>query len=100
MSYYYINFFSYFHLLFSFSIEDFAVRIKIHSIETQGACTHEVAVPPDQEYTPLVKSNSPPAKEYKFVLDAFQEEAILCIENNQSVLVSAHTSAGKTVVAE
>lgn len=24
----------------------------------------------------------------------------MCIENNQSVLVSAHTSAGKTVVAE
>lgn len=33
-------------------------------------------------------------------MDAFQKEAILCIENNQSVLVSAHTSAGKTVVAE
>jgi ATP-dependent RNA helicase DOB1 len=34
------------------------------------------------------------------VLDAFQREALRCIENNQSVLVSAHTSAGKTVVAE
>lgn len=34
------------------------------------------------------------------MLDPFQKEAILCIENNQSVLVSAHTSAGKTVVAE
>lgn len=45
-------------------------------------------------------SNGPPAKEYSFVLDPFQKEAILCIENNQSVLVSAHTSAGKTVVAE
>lgn len=33
-------------------------------------------------------------------MDSFQKEAILCIENNQSVLVSAHTSAGKTVVAE
>ncbi|KAH9510605.1 Exosome RNA helicase MTR4 [Dermatophagoides farinae] len=30
-------------------------------------------------------------------IDSFQKEAILCIENNQSVLVSAHTSAGKTV---
>ncbi|KAH9510613.1 Exosome RNA helicase MTR4 [Dermatophagoides farinae] len=34
-----------------------------------------------------------PAKSYKFPLDSFQKEAILCIENNQSVLVSAHTSA-------
>lgn len=33
-------------------------------------------------------------------MDPFQKEAILCLENNQSVLVSAHTSAGKTVVAE
>lgn len=41
-----------------------------------------------------------PAKEYPFILDPFQKEAILCIENDQSVLVSAHTSAGKTVVAE
>lgn len=69
-------------------------------IETQSACTHEVAVPPDQEYQPLQKRTGKAAKEYKFVLDPFQEEAILCIENNQSVLVSAHTSAGKTVVAE
>ena len=34
------------------------------------------------------------------MLDAFQREALRCIENSQSVLVSAHTSAGKTVVAE
>lgn len=53
-----------------------------------------------QPYLPLVPSTNAPAKEYSFVLDPFQKEAILCIENNQSVLVSAHTSAGKTVVAE
>lgn len=53
-----------------------------------------------QEYVPLKQTATPPAKEYPFVLDSFQKEAILCIENNQSVLVSAHTSAGKTVVAE
>lgn len=28
-----------------------------------------------------------PAKEYEFNLDAFQKQAILCLENNQSVLV-------------
>ena len=39
-------------------------------------------------------------QEYPFTLDAFQRQAIQCIENNHSVLVSAHTSAGKTVVAE
>ncbi|KAL0219176.1 hypothetical protein P9112_004829 [Eukaryota sp. TZLM1-RC] len=41
-----------------------------------------------------------PAKVYPFELDSFQREAVTCIENQQSVLVSAHTSAGKTVVAE
>ena len=34
------------------------------------------------------------------MLDPFQKEAINCVENKQSVLVSAHTSAGKTAVAE
>ena len=39
-------------------------------------------------------------QEYPFVLDPFQRESLRCLENYQSVLVSAHTSAGKTVVAE
>ncbi len=42
----------------------------------------------------------PPAKEYKFKLDPFQLTSIDCIERDESVLVAAHTSAGKTVVAE
>lgn len=33
-------------------------------------------------------------------MDVFQKEAIKCIENDQSVLVAAHTSAGKTVIAQ
>lgn len=41
-----------------------------------------------------------PAKEYSFELDPFQMRSVQCIERNESVLVSAHTSAGKTVVAE
>lgn len=40
------------------------------------------------------------AKQYKFKLDKFQEKAVECIERNESVLVAAHTSAGKTAVAE
>jgi ATP-dependent RNA helicase DOB1 len=75
-------------------------RIQIHRLDTLEACVHEVAVPPDVEYTPLVLSGGKPAKEYPFILDPFQKQAIICLENNQSVLVSAHTSAGKTVVAE
>lgn len=83
-----------------FSLEAIDTRIKIHILKSPDACLHEVAVHPNQEYVPLKSSNAPPAKEYPFILDPFQKEAILCIENDQSVLVSAHTSAGKTVVAE
>ncbi|XP_066592438.1 exosome RNA helicase MTR4 [Prorops nasuta] len=87
-------------ILDDINLEDIVSRIKIHTIETKESCTHEVAVPPNHEYQPLEIRDRKPAKEYKFILDPFQKEAILCIENNQSVLVSAHTSAGKTVVAE
>ncbi|CAM9199818.1 unnamed protein product [Ectocarpus sp. 4 AP-2014] len=51
---------------------------------------------PDTTYRPVPK----PAKEYPFTLDPFQKQAIEYIERNESVLVSAHTSAGKTVNAE
>jgi hypothetical protein len=37
---------------------------------------------------------------YPFELDPFQKEAILHLERGESVFVAAHTSAGKTVVAE
>ncbi len=40
------------------------------------------------------------AKQYPFTLDTFQSTAIACLERKESVLVAAHTSAGKTVVAE
>uniref|UniRef100_A0A673YFB7 Exosome RNA helicase MTR4 n=1 Tax=Salmo trutta TaxID=8032 RepID=A0A673YFB7_SALTR len=60
----------------------------------------QVALPANEDYTPLKPRVGKAAKEYPFILDPFQREAILCIDNNQSVLVSAHTSAGKTVCAE
>ena len=41
-----------------------------------------------------------PAKTYPFELDTFQQKAVEVLERKESILVSAHTSAGKTVVAE
>jgi ATP-dependent RNA helicase DOB1 len=53
------------------------------------------------EYTTKTDySHLPPAKTYPFTLDPFQAQAIGYITKNESVLVAAHTSAGKTVVAE
>ncbi|CAF1725516.1 unnamed protein product [Brassica oleracea var. botrytis] len=64
-------------------------------------CVHDVSFP--ENYLPPAPSaqgdNKPPAKEFPFTLDSFQSEAIKCLDNGESVMVSAHTSAGKTVVA-
>ena len=38
--------------------------------------------------------------QYPFELDEFQKKSILHLEKKESVFVAAHTSAGKTVVAE
>jgi ATP-dependent RNA helicase DOB1 len=65
---------------------------------------HQVALPPDldYEYIPLSEHKPPaePARTYSFKLDPFQSLSVASIERDESVLVSAHTSAGKTVVAE
>ncbi|KAK3314626.1 rRNA-processing arch domain-containing protein [Apodospora peruviana] len=65
---------------------------------------HQVALPPDldYEYIPLSEHKPPaePARQYSFKLDPFQSLSVASIEREESVLVSAHTSAGKTVVAE
>ncbi|RZC56869.1 hypothetical protein C5167_015750 [Papaver somniferum] len=72
-------------------------------------CVHEVAVPKD--YVPSLDEtihgtlanpefNGTMAKTYEFKLDPFQQVSVSCLERKESVLVSAHTSAGKTAVAE
>ncbi len=38
--------------------------------------------------------------QYEFELDTFQKQAVVHLENKECVFVAAHTSAGKTVVAE
>ncbi|XP_031268188.1 DExH-box ATP-dependent RNA helicase DExH10 [Pistacia vera] len=73
------------------------------------SCVHEVAVPSgyasskdESIYGTLSNPafNGDMAKTYKFELDPFQRVSVACLERNESVLVSAHTSAGKTAVAE
>ena len=75
---------------------------------TPPACTHEVLYPPGVSGDAADSSAHPQlaiperfsAYEYPFELDPFQKTALAAIEQNDSVLVSAHTSAGKTVVAQ
>ncbi|KAF3325604.1 superkiller viralicidic activity 2-like 2 isoform X1 [Carex littledalei] len=72
-------------------------------------CIHEVAVPNGYTSTkdesihgtlsnPVYTGTM--AKDYQFELDPFQRVSVACLERQESVLVSAHTSAGKTAVAE
>ncbi|GAB4813622.1 hypothetical protein N2152v2_000668 [Parachlorella kessleri] len=82
------------------------------AVRPGAACTHEVAIPEDYDVDaagldPSVhgtihnpKWEGKLAKEYPFVLDPFQQVAVACLERKESVFVAAHTSAGKTVVAE
>jgi len=49
--------------------------------------------------SPSTQTHAEPAKKFPFTLDPFQSQAITCLENGESIMVSAHTSAGKTVVA-
>lgn len=41
-----------------------------------------------------------PAMRFPFPLDDFQKRAVLAVDQGRSVFVAAHTSAGKTVIAE
>ena len=57
------------------------------------------AIEDDLDISAFDKIKDPPIH-FKFELDEFQKRSILRLENHQNVLVCAHTSSGKTVVAE
>lgn len=73
-------------------------------LDPSAGCTHECVRPAEEAATDRrpqsERASTGPAKTYSFNLDGFQREAVGCLEKSESVLVSAHTSAGKTVVAE
>lgn len=82
-------------------LQKYLPQIELKTLETPegSGCTHCVATSKGSYYIPLHPIEKP-VKTYPFTLDLFQERAVQCVDNYQSVLVSAHTSAGKTVVAE
>eukprot|EP00873_Tetraselmis_striata_P040414 jgi/Tetstr1/460678/TSEL_005874.t1 len=55
---------------------------------------------PEQVSADFSRLKSNLAMQWPFELDTFQKDAICRMEDGQSVFVAAHTSAGKTVVAE
>ncbi|ORD94329.1 SK2L2 [Enterospora canceri] len=81
---------------------EFGERTVIHTVDsyTMDNTVHEAVTPNKEAYTKLDINQPLPAKDYAFKLDTFQQIALAAIEADRSVLVSAHTSCGKTVVAE
>ena len=73
-------------------------ELKIDSTAFEGG-NHDIIYPKTMK-KPLFKIPKNYATNYPFKLDPFQQESINILENHNSILVSAHTSAGKTVIAE
>ena len=78
-----------------YNADDFEVK----TFEYEN-CTHEYVAPKGYQRPADFRRPKNKPKTYKFVLDKFQDRAIECIERDESVLVAAHTSAGKTAIAE
>mmetsp|Transcript_37581 Transcript_37581/g.96143 ORF Transcript_37581/g.96143 Transcript_37581/m.96143 type:complete len:1017 (-) Transcript_37581:98-3148(-) len=84
------------------------VVVPTNLVECNGkSCTHQVFHPPDAYESGDEPSSAPPrplagtpAREFPFQVDPFQQTAINALEAGHNVLVAAHTSAGKTAIAE
>jgi len=89
---------------------DAILPVEFPALEPRGALAASSARKAGREWAHMVDINRDipnfkelvpdMAREWPFELDTFQKEAIYHLENGDSVFVAAHTSAGKTVVAE
>jgi superfamily II RNA helicase len=76
------------------SVKIDAKKTSISSKEIKWVETHHL---PEKSFQKL---RSKLVIKYPFELDGFQKQAVMRLEKRQHVFVAAHTSAGKTVVAE
>lgn len=89
---------------------DSLLPIEFPALAARGQLGLSSSKRPGHEWAHMVDVNRPMpnfrdlvpemAREWPFEPDTFQKEAIYHLENGDSVFVAAHTSAGKTVVAE
>ncbi|GIX63247.1 ATP-dependent RNA helicase [Babesia caballi] len=75
-----------------------AAQVVLERMPGGKNCSHHRLKPAGYETKP--RPAGEPARKYPFTLDEFQKKSIDCLEREESVLVCAHTSAGKTAVAE
>ncbi|KAJ5725614.1 uncharacterized protein N7483_006971 [Penicillium malachiteum] len=88
---------------------DALLPVEYPSLEPNGAWA-ALSLSPKKKWAHVVDVNKPMenfydlvpnmARTWSFEPDTFQKQAIYNLENGDSVFVGAHTSAGKTVVAE
>ncbi|KAA0203954.1 hypothetical protein HAZT_HAZT012167 [Hyalella azteca] len=79
-------------------------------IKISAGAEKGILIASNTEWVEVLDANAPvddfkvkvpdPACSYPFELDTFQKQAIVHLEQQDCVFVAAHTSAGKTVVAE
>ncbi|OWF39926.1 helicase SKI2W-like [Mizuhopecten yessoensis] len=73
------------------------VKVKVKPVvKEEWAVSVDIDAPVEDFYKRIPDM----AYKWPFELDVFQKQAILHLEDHDSVFVAAHTSAGKTVVAE
>lgn len=72
----------------------------VESEQGKNEVKHFCIVPKQFPYTNIRENPAEIRCTYPFKLDRFQELALHCLERDESVLTSAHTSAGKTLIAE
>ncbi|EXJ78407.1 hypothetical protein A1O1_08807 [Capronia coronata CBS 617.96] len=89
---------------------DDLLPVEFPSLEPRGDLLSSSSMKPTREWAHVVDVNKDipnfhelvpdMARTWPFELDTFQKEAVYHLESGDSVFVAAHTSAGKTVVAE
>lgn len=89
---------------------DDLLPVEFPALEPHGELLSSTAIRGGREWAHVVDINKgmtnfnelvpEMARSWPFELDTFQKEAVYHLESGDSVFVAAHTSAGKTVVAE
>lgn len=76
---------------------ELAERQALHQSNSSRKSWASTKLLPIHDFSTLIPN---PAMTFPFALDDFQQQAVARLERSESVFVAAHTSAGKTVVAE
>ena len=58
-------------------------RVVTKTVLESESCLHEAITPVDFDWQDLKPLTTKPAKEYPFILDPFQQEALKCIQNDR-----------------